>query len=655
MKKIFLSTLLLIAVCTTKAQSQNNDTAIYWAKNPVLHTVTDSFKTESAVAILDERKVQYKNIGKEQKQFLTYHKIVRINNDKGIEMFNKVYIPIYRNAELQNVQARTISASGKVYDITNDKIKEIEENQRKYKLFAMEGVEKGAEVEYTYTIEKPLSYFGEETFQNAIIPIQQLNFILIIPSYLKFDVKGYNGLVVHQDVTQGNERVIFANAKDIPTVAEEKYGFREKYLMGLNYKLSYNLSTNPNVRLYTWQDFGKRAFEIYTNRTSKEDKAIDALVDKIKIDPNSDEPHKILAVEDYVKSNFNIDKKLITESGNNIENIIQTKSCNEEGVTRLFTALFDKANIPYQLVFTPGRSNYPIDEAMENWLAMDYVMLYFPDTKKYISPVSIELRYPYIPFDFAGCKALFLKPIDIGNFKTAVTSINEVALEPFDQHAINMESYLKFNSDIDTLYIRSNQILKGYGATEYRPIYTFLPKDKQDEINKQIIKGGSGGNSEISNIKIENTAFTSYIDNKPLIISADVKSTELLEKAGNNIIVKVGEIIGPQVQMYQEKPRKLPEEIPFPHVLQRVIHLQIPDGYVVKNLKDAEMNIVYKDGNDLTMGFVSTAKQTGQDIEIEIDETYARIYYPLSQYEEFKKVINAAADFNKVVLVLQKK
>ena len=107
--------------------------------------------------------------------------------------------------------------------------------------------------------------------------------------------------------------------------------------------------------------------------------------------------------------------------------------------------------------------------------------------------------------------------------------------------------------------------------------------------------------------------------------------------------------------MYQEKPRQLPVELPFPHVLQRIIHLHLPDGYAIKNLKDAEINIVHKEGDEVTMGFVSTAKQNGQDIEIIINESYKRLSYPLTQFEEFKKVINAAADFNKVVFVLEKK
>ena len=48
-------------------------------------------------------------------------------------------------------------------------------------------------------------------------------------------------------------------------------------------------------------------------------------------------------------------------------------------------------------------------------------------------------------------------------------------------------------------------------------------------------------------------------------------------------------------------------------------------------------------------------KVTGNVLDIEVTETYHEILYPLSQFETFKKVINAAADFNKVVLVLEKK
>jgi len=653
MIKFFLTAICLSLTILCFSQQFNYDTIVQWQEKPVLHNLYDSFKTESAVAILDERKVQYKNLAKDVFVYTTYHKIIRINDDKGIEMFNKIYIPVYYGAEIQNIKARTITADNKVLDLTDDKIKEMEEDERKYKLFAMDGVEKGAEVEYMYSTKKPLTLFGTEVFQDAVLPVQQLNFILITPDYLKFDAKGYNGFTVSPDSVMGEERIITGSGKNINTLDDEKYSFRDKYLQRVEYKLSYNLSANPDVRLYTWKEFAKKAYTIYTSRTPKEDKAIDGLVSKINVNRNDDDAHKILKIEDYIKTNFNIDKKLIAE-GNDIEKIVRNKACNDGGALRLFAGVFDKLGINYQIVFPSGRNDYPLDEQLENWNRIDDMLLYFQQTGKYISPVAVELRYPYISPLFIGSKALFLKAENIGTTKTAVGSFAEIGMEPFEQHAINMEASLSFNESLDTLYINSKQILKGYGATSYRPIYVFLPKDKQDEANKEIIKSASGS-TDISNIKVENALLTDYFDNKPLIIGADIKSTELLERAGNKVLLKIGDIIGPQEQMYQEKPRQLPVELPFPHVLQRIIHLHLPDGYAIKNLKDAEINIVHKEGDEVTMGFVSTAKQNGQDIEIIINESYKRLSYPLTQFEEFKKVINAAADFNKVVFVLEKK
>jgi hypothetical protein len=40
---------------------------------------------------------------------------------------------------------------------------------------------------------------------------------------------------------------------------------------------------------------------------------------------------------------------------------------------------------------------------------------------------------------------------------------------------------------------------------------------------------------------------------------------------------------------------------------------------------------------------------------VTIREYYKEIVAPVARYEDFRKVINAAADFNKVILVLEKK
>ena len=55
------------------------------------------------------------------------------------------------------------------------------------------------------------------------------------------------------------------------------------------------------------------------------------------------------------------------------------------------------------------------------------------------------------------------------------------------------------------------------------------------------------------------------------------------------------------------------------------------------------------------MGFTSSYELKGNILKIVIDEEYKRYSYALTQYPSFKKIINAAADFNKVALVLDKK
>ena len=51
---------------------------------------------------------------------------------------------------------------------------------------------------------------------------------------------------------------------------------------------------------------------------------------------------------------------------------------------------------------------------------------------------------------------------------------------------------------------------------------------------------------------MDNTCFHKSITGT-FIVHADIKVNSLLEKAGNNYLFKVGEVIGGQVQMYQEK------------------------------------------------------------------------------------------------------
>ena len=655
MKKLIFVCILCSINFILKAQNFDYNLIKSWNEKPILHTVEKPYDSSSAVGILDERRIEYLKDKTDNLFIEEYdHYIIKLMNDNGVESYNKVYIPVYANSEIEKIQAQSILPDGKVIVINTDKIKEIEEDNQKYKLFVFDGLEKGSEIEYAYTIKRDLKLFGSEVFQRTNMPFLHAKFLLITPSYLKFDAKGYNNFNVSKDSVIDKQRIIAGYNNNIDEISDEKYSNTESYLQRVDYKLSYNLDKNPNVRLYTWKEFAKNTYQYYTTRTQKEEKALDGFISKISFAQNATEAQKILAAEDYVKTNINIDKDIIAEGADNIETIIKKKSSNEDGSVRLLTGIFDKLSVNYQIVFPGTRISYTIDENLENWNRASNVLLFFPQTGKYISCSTGELRYPFIPYEFASTRGLFLKGTVIGDFKTAIGSFGNIPIEGFDQNAINLESDVYFDSELDTTYLQSKQIFKGYGATVYRPIYNYLTTDKQAEANKEIIKSISGSD-DISNIKIENSAFTDYFDDKPLIISADIKSTELTEKAGNKILIKIGAVIGAQTEMYQEKPRVLPVELPFAHMLDRKIVLHIPKGFSIKNPDDLNINVQYKEDGIVTMGFVSSYTINDDLLTVSIDETYHKIKYPLSLFEEFKKVINASADFNKVVLVLEKK
>jgi len=113
--------------------------------------------------------------------------------------------------------------------------------------------------------------------------------------------------------------------------------------------------------------------------------------------------------------------------------------------------------------------------------------------------------------------------------------------------------------------------------------------------------------------------------------------------------------IGPQVEMYQEKPRQEPINIEFSQVEERHIEFTIPPGYVITNPDDLKINQIFSQNGELSAGFVTDYTIEGNKLKVHIMEQYRSTYYPLSDFEVYKKVINASSDFNKVVLVLTKK
>lgn len=169
---------------------------------------------ESAIVI---KEVNQYEVSKDLSNRLVYthriHKIVKANDEKGIEMFNKIKIGYSETSPIILIKARTISPSGKVMELEANAFKDVkEENGNSTKIFALEGVEKGSEIEFVVYERRQFMPFGTEYLQD-VVPVLENWFELITDKNLLFDIKGYNGAIVEKDTTINNKNSFLAHSK----------------------------------------------------------------------------------------------------------------------------------------------------------------------------------------------------------------------------------------------------------------------------------------------------------------------------------------------------------------------------------------------------------------------------------------------------------
>src|SRR6476660_7056726 len=166
MRFLFIS-LIISTALTAGAQTGYNK--FQWKEKPVMHSIEKQFENAGAVYVTDERINEYAIEKEGFFMYRTVHKIIHINNDKGIEGFNKIYLPFNEGIEMMDVKARTVLPDGRIIEMDKKNIKDLKDDDGEYKIFALEGLTKGCEVEYYFTLKKNPSFFGRE-IMSARIP-----------------------------------------------------------------------------------------------------------------------------------------------------------------------------------------------------------------------------------------------------------------------------------------------------------------------------------------------------------------------------------------------------------------------------------------------------------------------------------------------------
>ena len=267
-------------------------------------------------------------------------------------------------------------------------------------------------------------------------------------------------------------------------------------------------------------------------------------------------------------------------------------------------------------------------------------------TQKYLSPSRLEYRYGPAPMHLADNYGLFVK----GSYNGITKMIPLLGVE--DNKCL-LDAELTFAEDMDAITVNKKQQWTGYRAFQLRALYEYSDIDGKNDILKTFTNSGIDDakviSRELKNMSIDNSG-----GDAAAIINTTYKAASLIENAGKSYILNIGKLIGIQSELYQEKERMNDIEMESPIQYKHHIWFKIPKGYKLKGLDDVNIDRANLEDAKRVCQFVSTYTVQGDKVDINVHEFYRNNHLPKSRYEDWRRVINAASDFNKLSLVLEK-
>ena len=650
-RKIELLAILGI-IAITKLSAQEFAYKKYtWDATPKIHQLTDEQK-EGNYAVLKEKRIYdyaYESSG-ELIVYETVHKIVHVNNEKGIEEMNKIYVSYSKILEEMDLKARTITADGRIIQLSKNSVKKVDnlENSGPFLIFAMEGVETGGEIEYIYTNKKSPNPFFTVKMQDDKIK-EDASVDIYSPDNLVLEAKGYNGFPdFTTDTASKDKNHIFASIGKINALEDEKYSFYDANRMRFDVQLTYNTAKNK-ARLYSWETAGVQFYASLFSFTKQELKAINKLISKLDLEKQKNDESKILTLEQWMKTNIGNKE---TGEDNGIDKVLEIKYSDDITLQRLYIGAAQELKIPLEVVLTSNRTDRKFDSKFPSYNNLQEYLIYFPSFDKYLSSTDYSSRLGFPPFNLTGTKGLFIKETTVDDLKTGLGKIKYVDTKDHTFSHNNIDAVVEFNPETFTPKINYKQEFAGYSAYYIQPALPFMDDNGRTQLLDQLAKF-TGKETVVKSVKLSGDKSSDVMIN-PMVIESVIETPQFIESAGNKLLFKVGELIGPQVELYQEKKRQSDGEISYTHSFGRKLQVKIPKGYKLKNPDAVKIEKKYiVDGKTLSV-FTSNYTLDGDVMNITIYEDYQTLFYPKDKYEEWKAVINASADFNKVILILEK-
>ena len=642
--------LILFITCNSIAQTVPFYESYNWE-------ITPSYQIEESdndmVAIKDKVVTEFIFEDQNLIEYYLEHKVLWLNSDDRIEEYTKVYLPIANDASQVVINARIIKKTGEIIVLDKSRIlrSEGDETGRDFNYFSIDDVEKGSIIEYYYVIKR------RPKFQGAMVDIesdydkQTVEFDLYAPSNLRFSFKSFNLETTVKKIESFKEKTHWKFlAKDIKAVNKEDKAPYNAAIGFIMYKLHENTANNAIITSYN--NVAQNLFDFYYSTYSKlEKKLINKFAKNFKFDDGLRDENKARIIDLFIKENIYISEN----DSENLTNVLKTKTANETGVIKLYIALFEKFDVTHEMVLTSNRLQLKFDKDFEATNFLQEFLFYFPASKKYLSPSKFGTRFGFPPPYFMNNFGLFVTGYDINGKRKAFSEVKFIEGIPASLSSDEMLIEVNFNTkDLTKNTIALERKLNGYYAMNLHPFMNLIQPNRINEVIDQYFVQNSDKNAKVLKREFINED-PSLFGVKPFVVKFDISSEYFVEKKGDKYLFKLGDLIGPQMEMQQEKKRILPLEAEFNRSYYRTIKIHIPEGYQISNLEDIIIKNSYTTKDKELFIFDSYYTLEGNVLTVTADEHYRETFVAPEIFEAYRTVINSAADFNKVTLVLEPK
>ena len=650
MKPINSFILFLFITSTSFAQTVPFFKSYNWELNPK-YTIESSDK--DMIAIKDKVVTEFIFENQNLIEYYLEHKILWLNSDDRIEEYTKVYLPSANDASQVVINVRIIKKTGEIIVLDKSRIlgSENEKTGIKFNYFSIDDIEKGSIIEYYYVAKRRPKLQGAMVDIESDYDKQTLEFDLYAPSNLSFSFKSFNLETTVKKIENITEKTHWKfSAKDVKAVNKEDKAPYNASIGFIMYKLHENTANNAIITSY--YNVAQNLFDFYYSTYSElEKKLIHKFAKNFKFDEDLKDENKARIIDLFIKENIYISEN----DSENLTNVLKTKTANETGVIKLYIALFEKFDVTHEMVLTSNRLQLKFDKYFEATNFLQEFLFYFPASKKYLSPSKFGTRFGFPPPYFMNNFGLFITGYDINGKRKAFSEVKFIEGIPASLSSDEMLIEVNFNTkDLTKNTIALERKLNGYYAMNLHPFMNLIQPNRINEVIDQYFVQNSDKNAKVLKREFINED-PSLFGVKPFVVKFNISSEYFVEKTGDKYLFKLGDLIGPQMEMQQEKKRILPLEAEFNRSYYRTIKIHIPEGYQISNLEDIIIKNSYATKDKELFIFDSYYTLEGDVLTVTADEHYRETFVAPEIFEAYRTVINSAADFNKVTLILEPK